>query len=441
MTHVPRQPSPLRRNLRYSVVDGTAYTVMAGLAESFFPLFVLELGLGEVAAGLVLTIPMFLAATVQLATPRLVRRIGSYRAWVVGCAASQALALVPLVLIALRGQAPAWVVFACATAYWTGAVSCGPAWTAWMGLIIPDRLRARYFSRRNRCLQLGLIAGLVAGAGALHLAGRLPPADDGAPPWRHDNALLYAFAALFFIAAIARSISTLYLFRQSEPRPLPITERMLRGMEVARRLRASPEGRLIVALVVMQAAIQVGLPFWHPFVRERLGFAPLEYVALLVGLYAGRAVALPLAGEIAHRRGPRSLLRLGSLAIVPLSLLWIVSPGFWWLFGAQLVGGAAMAMFDLGAFLMMLRLIPDDARTSMVARYMFLNALAMCAGSLVGGALLSDTVPPHPGYALVFVACAAARLAALPLTFRVPTVRIDARPDGPRGLPERPAVV
>ena len=49
--------STLRSDLLASVNDGAAYGGMVGVGETYLPAFVLAVGLGEVAAGLVTTVP------------------------------------------------------------------------------------------------------------------------------------------------------------------------------------------------------------------------------------------------------------------------------------------------------------------------------------------------------------------------------------------------
>src|SRR6185436_2615670 len=103
-----------------------------------------------VAGGLVASVPLLGGALLQLASPWGVRRIGSYRRWVVACVAAQALCYVPLALAALRGAAPTAAIYLVAMLYWAAGMAAGPAWNAWVGCIVPDRLRAPYWAGRTR---------------------------------------------------------------------------------------------------------------------------------------------------------------------------------------------------------------------------------------------------------------------------------------------------
>ena len=101
---------------------------MVGMGETYLPAFVLAVGLGELASGLIAAVPMLGGAVLQLLAPLGVRRLGSLRKWVILCAAAQALTFVPLVLAAVTGYAPTWFVFVVATWYWASGMATGPAW-------------------------------------------------------------------------------------------------------------------------------------------------------------------------------------------------------------------------------------------------------------------------------------------------------------------------
>src|SRR5262245_13162494 len=59
----------LRKNLRNSVSDGASFSVMVGIGETYFPAFVLALGMGEIASGLIASIPLLMGAVLQMISP------------------------------------------------------------------------------------------------------------------------------------------------------------------------------------------------------------------------------------------------------------------------------------------------------------------------------------------------------------------------------------
>ena len=135
------------KDLRASTAEGTATSVMVGIGETYLPAFVLAISANQLACGLVSTVPLLAGAVLQMVSPRMVRGLGSYRRWVVCCAAIQAAAFVPLLLGAV-GLHPRGGRVRPGDRLLGGRHGLGAAWNAWVETLVPQRLQARYFARR-----------------------------------------------------------------------------------------------------------------------------------------------------------------------------------------------------------------------------------------------------------------------------------------------------
>ena len=71
---------------------------MVGLGETYLPAFALAVGLGELVAGLVASVPLLAGGVLQTVSPWGIRRLGSHKRWVVLCATVQSLTFLPLLL-------------------------------------------------------------------------------------------------------------------------------------------------------------------------------------------------------------------------------------------------------------------------------------------------------------------------------------------------------
>lgn len=401
----------LRHDLRAMTADGVAFSAMVGAGETFVPAFALALGLGEVTAGLVATLPMLAGAIVQLVTPLGVRRLDSHRRWVVGCAALQAASFLPLLAAASAGTMPALALYATASLYWAFGMATSPAWNTWVGTLVPRALRPRFFAHRNRWSQVALLAGLVAGGAILEAADRA-----GRP--------LAGFAALFAVALLARTASARFLASQSEPRPIPLGDTRVSLPAFLAHMRSAGHGRVLAFLLAFQLSVWIAAPFFTPYMLERLDLSYVRFTALTGAALGARVLLLPLLGRLAHRRGTRWLLWVGAVGILPLPTLWLVSDAFAWLFALQLVAGAVWAAFELATLLSFFEYIPAASRTTVLSMYNLANALAIAAGALLGTLILRAFEGSGGAFAVLFLASSAARVLALPLL---------------RGAPDRPA--
>ena len=397
-----------RDDLRAMLGDGATFSVMVGIGETYLPAFALAAGLGEVAAGLVATVPLVAGALLQLVSPAAVRRLGSHKRWVVVCASCQALAFLPLAAGAYTGRAAAWLVFGMAAIYWGAGLATGPAWNSWAATLVPDNIRARFFARRTRFSQIGTLAGFVAGGVTLQWA----------KSW---TASIAPFAILFLGAALARSISATFLASQSEPQPPDEHHRKVPWRDLLGGSRRA-DGPLLVYLFAVQAAAQFAGPYFTPFMLKHIRFSYIEYVLLIGCSFAAKAVALPALGRLARRIGARQLLWIGGIAIVPASGLWLVSNAFAYLIAVQIVAGLAWAAYELAMFLLFFEAIPDKERTSVLTIYNVGNSLATAAGAFLGGGVLWFAGERPATYLAIFGLSSLARLATIVFLVRVPAI-------------------
>ena len=378
---------------------------MVGIGETYIPAFALAVGLGEVTAGLTATVPMVAGAVLQMVSPRLARRFGSHRRWVVVCAAAQALCFGPLVWAALLGRISAAGVLLIATGYWGFGLAAAPAWNTWMARLVPTRLRTGFFATRTRALQVAVLAGLLTGGIILQ--------------WTSvRGAALAGFALLFAVAGCARLISTAFLAAQGEPDGPVEPERMVAPHRLLHRLRHA-EGRLLLYMASVQVMAQMAAPYFTPFMLKQLRLSYGAYMLLLAAAYLAKALASPLLGRFAHRSGAKHLLWFGGLGIVPLAALWMVSSAVPYLLVIQLLAGVLWGAYELASFLLMLETIPNEERTSILTTFNLLNAVAIATGSLIGGAVLRLAGGGREAYLLLFLVSSAGRLLTLPLLRRV----------------------
>lgn len=429
VTAAPPEPAPraaaTRRDLRAMTADGAVFSVMVGIGETYLPAFVLAAGMGELAAGLVATLPMVAGSLLQLISPAAVRRLGSHRRWVVLCAACQAMAFLPLAAAAWTGRISGWLVFSMAAVYWGTGMAAGPAWNSWAATLVPGPLRAGYFARRTRFSQLGVLVGFLAGGLTLQAFAAT------------DRAVT-AFAGLFVTAAVCRFLSVGLLASQSEPSPPGNNHRRVRLAELLAPRRS--DGALLVYFFAVQTAAQIAGPFFTPYMLKHVRFSYFEYVALIAASYAAKVLALPALGRLARRIGTRRLLWVGGLAITPVSAFWLVSNAFAYLVLVQIAAGLAWAAYELAMFLLFFEAIRDEERTSVLTTYNVGNAAAMALGTLLGGGILRLVGEAPATYLFIFGLSSVGRLAAMVFLVRVPDTGPAVLPVGMRVLGVRPSV-
>jgi MFS family permease len=411
----------LKHNLRVSQADAASFGVMIGLGETYLPLFVLTVGLGEVMSGLVASVPVLLGGALQMISPRAVRVLGSHKRWVLCCGLLQALSFVPLIVAAIVGHITGWAAMVVASLYWAGNLGTGPAWNVWIGTLIPRAIRAHFFAKRTRLQQLTVLAGFLGGGIALQL-GKKYDVSLGTV----NEHTLQVFMVLFGLAFLCRIVSISFLAAQSEPLPLLPDMRRLSPLEQMRHYRHSPGGKLLLYIVFVQFGIWISGPYFTPYMSKKLEFSYLDYSVLIAFSFVSKIIALPLCGRLAKRLGARRLLTLGGIGIIPLAGMWYVSDNYVWLCFTQIVAGIAWAAYELAFLLLFFESIPAAERVSVLTLFNLLNSAALAAGALLAGVFLHRAGEQLWAYEALFVVSSGWRLLALLLLWRVPDIRVTA---------------
>ena len=412
------RPRSARRDMRLSTIEGASYCVMVGVGQEYFVAFALALGMGEVAAGLVATLPVFVGSTLQLAAPFVIARVGSLRRSMVIFSTLQACSFLPLLVGALVGAMPPALVYLSVAGYSVINLSQGPAWSTWITTLMPREIRPRYFASRSRWIQMGVLIGLVTGGLLLGFdksgAARSPAA---------------AFAPLFAIAFAVRLASSRLLAVHSEPVRMPGGFRHVGPAELLRRVRRGMDVGVLGYLLLNNLAWQIALPFFTPYVLEHRGFGYAEFMTLTCAVVLGKMLAAPTVGRLAHRYGARRILWIGAIGSLAVAPLWAACASYPALLAVQFAAGPVFVCFDVGAMLVQYDTIPEHERASLFATFTAFNGLAGFVGSAVGGLLLGPVAAEWlggvgiGGYTLVFCAAALGRLLVLPLLGRIKEVR------------------
>jgi MFS family permease len=382
---------------------------MVGLGETYFAAFALAAGLGELVAGLVTTVPILCGACLQLVAPRGVPLVGGVRRWAALCAAVQGLSLLPLALAAAYGSISTPVLILFATVYWAAGLSTGPAWTTMIGGIIPSRIRTRFMAMRSRVCQAGILVGIVVTGLSLE-QGRQSLV---------EHALLLVFAGSFTAAALARLFSAWMLARHSDPPTAGDAERVLHPIEMLRRMRHTPEGRLLRYMIVVQVCLQISGPYFTPYMLAQLDFNYTSYLLVISVAYTSKAAAFPLLGGLTKRFGSQPVLWVSGLLMIPLAWLWTLSGSVWFLVLIQVFSGVIWGAYELATLLMMFERIPAHERTSMLTFFNVANSAAMVGGSLVGAGVLLWMGETPAAYHFIFDLSTAVRVASVALLVSV----------------------
>ena len=364
------------RTMRLSLIEGGLVQVFLNWTSGSVIIgYLLSLGASPTHIALVGSVP-FLA---QVASP-----LGAWAAETLGqrralsfaiAVASRLLWLLAAFLpqLSIPGSAAPSVLVALVFLAGSFQACNGTVWTAWMGDVVPERRRGRYFGLRTGVLGIvGMVANLLAGAFLDAV---------GAP---------LSFQLVIGVGVVSALLGAVLLLWHHDP-PTP-KRKLAPGAILLTPLRDANFRRFLRFAAYWQFVVLLSAPFALPYFLTELAMT-FTQVAIWSSIAAVTSLATTtLWGRVADAAGNKSVLAIGTFiagALLPAN--WILAGltgnlTFIWLsavFDAVAWGAITPAIFNLA-----LVSAPREGRVSFVAAYSLVTGVAGFVGGALSGPLL-----------------------------------------------------
>ena len=412
-----------KKSLRLSLIDAFLYSLMVGAGETYLPAYSLAIGMGEIFAGFLATLPLVSGAILQLLTPRGLQHVQSHKHWVVALAVLQALTFMPLIYFSATRAPDFWMLFFVLSLYWGSGFAAGPAWNFWMGRLVLVEEGNKFFAKRARVSQIGILIGLIGGGVALHNNVEFGP-------------FTSVFTLLFVFALVCRLISSFILSSQYFD-PLWNREVPRLGLRKSWRVfwNSAEKRKFFFYLAPYQAAVFVSSPFITSYMLAQVKMDYGTYMSAIGMMFVGKILSLMVIDRYRGNISGFRLLVFGAAAITPLPALWVVSSGTAYILALQFVSGLFWAFVEVGLSLIFFKDLKQEEKVPVLTVYNLLNSLAIILGTYLGGKILWVFGEQVQSYYMVFIAGTLSRWAAF-----VPLYRYIKATQGLHSTPELPAV-
>ncbi|MGC1307284.1 MAG: MFS transporter [Phormidesmis sp.] len=399
-----------RQSLKASTCDGTFSSAFENIVRGvLISNFLLGLGAGAIEVGLLTSIPM-MAHLLQPLGAYLSEKAASrhtYCLWIYGV--SRLLWLLPAAGIFLfsHGVLEAHgltllTMGVLAASNILDSLGCA-AWVSWMAVLVPAKLRGRYFSFRR---SLASLAALLT----IPMGGWLVSNWMGGEVEGYGVALI--IAVLMGLVSLGfqfrmRDVNPKAAIRQLKPSPLP-----------------SPVDRnfliLLLFLGLWTFGVNLSAPFFNFYLLDTLQLN-VKWVTLYSALiYGAFFLMITLWGRLADRIGNRPVLMGNCLLTALLPLLWLHSDSsvasVWLILPLlHLMQGSTFAAIDLCLSNIQMELAPVARQSGYFAIAAAVMGISGALGTTAGSFL---TELPAFGLPVVFAVSAFVRLGSLmPLVF------------------------
>src|SRR3989338_1161875 len=248
------------RTMALSIKEGSAASVMGATGESYITPFALALNANNAQIGFLSSFSGLFGPLSQLAGSKLMEKF-SRRKIIVKAATSQALMWLPILLLGLlfwknlfASALPVILIIFYSIYIIAGSIA-GPAWFSLLGDIIPEKIRGRYFSRRNR------ITGAVALVFTLLAAFLLDF-------FKTKGIVLIGFSILFFVACIFRLMSARLFSKHYEPELKLEKGYYFTLLQFIKKMPGNNFGRFVLYVSLMHLATSIAGPFFAVYMLK-----------------------------------------------------------------------------------------------------------------------------------------------------------------------------
>lgn len=251
-----------------------------------------------------------------------------------------------------------------------------PAWFSWMGDLISERYRGRWFSKRS------LLIGVVSVVLALFASFVLDY-------FRKINLAMAGFVILFALAFISRIISISFMRKQYEPKLELKKGDYFSFFHFLKKAKSTNFGRFSFFNALFSLSVAIASPLFVIYMLRNLNFSYTTYMIITLGSSVSALLVIELWGKIADKFGNYTVLYLCAGLIPLLPILWVFSSSpLYLLFVPTLIGGVSWAGFNLASRNFIYDNVRPEKRGLAVSYFNMLNGIGVFIGAGIGAILV-----------------------------------------------------
>ncbi len=395
-----------RKACKISINEGSASSAGSGFGDSFIVPFAEALKANAFHIGLLSAFSGLISPIAQHFGNKLMEKF-SRKQIVKEFVLLQALVWIPIAVLAFISwkSIPSYFPWILIALYVLVSIFGGlahPAWFSWMGDIVPENHRGKYFSRRN--LITGIIGIVAAILGSLLIK-----------QFKITGLTFIGFGILFFLSFAFRFTSFSYFKKQYDPKFKLNKKSEFSLVDFIKRF--DNYGKFAVYQAFFNFAISIASPFFSFYLLKELGYNQNLFLFMIISMSSSVFTLMfyPLAGKLSDKYGNLSLLYIANIFFILSPLVWLFSQNLYWLILVPgIVAGIANAAYSIGTTNFTYDSISHpEKRGTCIAHTNLLVGIGVFLGSILGGLLLkyfSSIQLAFNAFFIIFILGALARL-------------------------------
>ena len=369
------------KSLKASIKEGGYASVMSGFTNDYITPYALTLNASTSQIGFLSSFAALFSPLSQILGSRLMEKY-SRKKLLITFVSLHALMLLPIIFLALfswqnlfSSYLPIILIMFYSLYAIFGSIA-GPAWFSLLGDLVPEKIRGKYFGKRNK------ICGSIALASTFIAAFILDF-------FKTRGLVLLGFSCLFLIACIARLISA-YLFKKHYEPKLELDKSYYFSFwQFIKKAPSNNFGRFVIFVAITHFTVSIAGPFFAVYMLKELNFSYSTFMLVNLAAAVTSLLFMPVWGRFSDKYGNRELMRIGNILLPFVPLLWTLSKSPTYLILIpQIISGLGWSAFNLSASNFIYDSVSPQRRGICVAYYNVLNGLGVFVGASLGGLLI-----------------------------------------------------
>lgn len=363
---------------KISIKEGSAASVMSGAGDAYITPYAIELKANNAEISLLTSLAGFLGPLTQIYGSKLIEKYNRKKivvtaiilqasVWLILASLGfmfikygQTIFLIPLLILS-------YILYAA-----TGSLG-GPAWFSLIGDAVPQNIKGKYFSKRNKINGLVSITITILASIWLYYT-------------KNWGIIIIGFITLFTISAIARYISAYFLSKHYVSSIKLEKEYYFSFLQFIKKAPYNNFGKFTIFVVLINLSISIAGPFFSVYMWKELQFNPIWFTMINVSGSLFAILFIPLWGKFADKYGNREMLKLGTTILLFVPFLWILSKNpIYLIIVPQLFSGLGSSAFGLSTSNFIYDAVTVQRRGIIIAYYSVLNGLGVFIGATIGG--------------------------------------------------------
>ena len=374
-----------KETLRMSIREGSGNAVMVGAGQSFITPYALALGAGNLTIGFLNSFVGLIGPLAQLKSSHLMEKY-SRKKIVVATVFIHAILWIPIIILAAMFYFNIWkeylsllLIIFYSLHIGVGAIG-GPAWFSWMGDLVDEKDRGKYFSKRNNITGVVMIIAMLAAGFILDF-------------YKTKGLILAGFTIIFSVSMLARLYSNFLFTKHYDPKLKLSKGYYFSFNDFVRHGIKTNFGKFTLFVALINLAVAISAPFFTVYMLEDLKLNYFWFTLINISSVVFSLIFMPLWGKFADRYGNRLTLVLSTIFLPIVPILWLFSPSkYYLLIIPSFVGGVFWAGFNLASFNFIFDSTKPEHRALCSSYHNILLGFGVFFGSIIGGLIAKYAV-------------------------------------------------